>query len=142
MRDGLRRRVGEAGWYLAVALVGLACAVPVNADTLKASHGVTTRDQLFDTAPALSASEPAFFSPDLVVGPEESKDGLPLAAVPFEAETLDLLANRDDSRSESGTEGVRRFIVLAIVFGAALRYLTSTAFYDWAADVFDPLDGY
>jgi hypothetical protein len=45
-----------------------------------------------------------------------------------------------DNRSENEEGGVRRFILLAILFGAALRYLTSPAFYRWAADVFNPLD--
>ena len=72
--------------------------------------------------------------------PEDLKDGFSLATLHSEADALNLLANPDDSPSESGTKGVRRFILLTILFGAALRYLTSSAFYDWAAEVFDPLE--
>ena len=141
MRECLRRRAGEAGRLLALALVILACTVPMSADTLAASQAVVP-DRLFNTSLAASASDFPSFSTELVLHPEENGDGLAFAAVPYATDTLDLLTTGQDNRSESGGEGVRRFILLAILFGGALRFLTSPVFYDWAADVFDPLDGY
>ena len=124
---------------MAFALVFVAYAVPANADSLRSRHAVTP-DQLFDPAALLSGGELAPSSPDLVLRTEGLKDDFSLTALHSEADTLDLLANPDDSLSSSGATGVRRFILLAILFGAALRYLTSRAFYDWAAEVFDPLE--
>ena len=145
MRECRRRRVGETSWLLAFALVILACALPVNADTLPASHAVAP-DRLFDppllVSALVSASELPSFSTDLLSPAEESKDWFAFATVSSETDTLDLLADQHDNRSESGAEGVRRFILLAILFGGALRYLTSPAFYAWAVDVFGPLGGY
>ena len=141
MRECLRRRAGEAGRLLAFALVILACAVPMSADTLAASQAVVP-DQLFNTSLAASAGDFPFFGTELVSHAEENGDGLAFAAIPNSADTFDLLTNGQDNRSESGGEGVRRFILLAILFGGILRFLTSPVFYDWAADVFDPLDGY
>ena len=145
MRECGRRRVGETGWLLAFALVILACALPVNADTLPASHAAAP-DRLFDpplsVSALVSASELLSFSTDLVLRAEESKDGFAFGTVSSETDPLDLSADQQDNRSESGTEGVRRFILLAILFGGAVRFLTSPAFYDWASDVFDPRGGY
>jgi len=141
MRECLRRRAGETGRLVAFALVILACAVPLNAVTLAASHAVVP-DRLFHTSLSTSASEFPSFGTESVLRAEENGDGLLFAGVPSAMDTFDLLTNRQDNRSESGGEGVRRFILLAILFGGALRFLTSPVFYDWAADVFDPLDGY
>lgn len=145
MRESGRRRVGEASWLLAFALLILACALPVNADTLPAGYAVAP-DRLFDppllVSALVSASELPSFSTDLLSPAEESKDGFAFATVSSETDTLDLLADQHDNRSESGAEGVRRFILLAILFGGAVRFLTSPVFYDWAADVVDPLGGY
>jgi hypothetical protein len=113
----------------------------MSADTLVASQAAVP-DRLFNTSLAASASEFPSFSTEYVLHPEKSGDGLAFAAIPYGADTLDLFANGQDNRSESGGEGVRRFILLVILFGGALRFLTSPVFYDWAADVFDPLDGY
>jgi hypothetical protein len=112
----------------------------MSADVLAANRDVVP-DRLFNTSLAASASDFPFFSTDLVLHAENG-DGLAFAAVPYTTDTLDLLTNGQDNRSESGGEGVRRFILLVILFGGALRFLTSPVFYDWAADVFDPLDGY
>jgi hypothetical protein len=139
VRHCLRRHAGEAGWLLALASAFLVCALPVNADTLRSRHAVT-QDRLFDPAVTLSSGEPASSSPDLGLRTEDPKDGFSLATLHSEADTLDLLANPDDSPSDTGAKGVRRFILLTILFGAALRYLTSAAFYNWAAEVFDPLE--
>jgi hypothetical protein len=141
MRECLRTRAGETGKLLAFAFVILACAVPMSADTLAASQAVVP-DRLFNTSLAAAASDFPSSGTELVLHAEENGDGLAFAAVPYTADTLDLLGNGQDNRSESGGEGVRRFILLAILFGGALRFLTSPVFYDWAADVFDPLDGY
>ena len=141
MRECLRRRAGEASRVLALALVILACTVPMSADTLAVSQAVVP-DRLFNTSLATSASDFPFLSTELVLHAEENGDGLAFAAVPYAADTFDLLTNGQDDRSESGGEGVRRFILLAILFGGILRFMTSPVFYDWAADVFDPLDGY
>ena len=86
----------------------------------------------------VSAGEFPSIGADLVLRAEEHLDGLVFAAMPSETDTLDLLTDRRDLRSENGTQGIRRFILLAILFGAALRYLTSAAFCEWAADVFAP----
>lgn len=141
MRECLRRRARETGKLLAFTLVILACAAPMSADTLGASQAAVS-DRLFDTSLAAAASDFPFFGTELVLHPDENGDGLTFAAVPYAADTFDLLTNGRNDRSESGAEGVRRFILLAILFGGALRFLTSPVFYDWAADVFDPLDGY
>ena len=145
MRECRRRRVGETSWLLAFAWLILACALPVNADTLPASHAVAP-DRLFDpplsVSALVSASELPSFGTDLVLRAEESKDGFAFATVSSETDPLDLLADQHDNRSESGADGVRRLILLAILFGGALRYLTSPAFYAWAVDVFGPLGGY
>jgi hypothetical protein len=141
MRECLRRRAGETGRLVAFALVILACAVPLNAVTLAASHAVVP-DRLFNTSLSTSASEFPSFGTESVLRAEENGDGLLFARVPSATDTFDLLTNGQDNRSESGGEGVRRFILLAILFGGALRFLTSPVFYDWAADVFDPFDGY
>ena len=141
MRECLRRRAGEAGKLLVLALVILACGVPMSADTLAASDVVVT-DRLFNTSLAVSASDFPSFNTELVLHAEESGDSLAFAGVPSATNTFDLLANGQDDPPESGGEGVRRFILLAILFGGALRFLTSPVFYEWAADVFDPFDGY
>jgi hypothetical protein len=139
MRECLRRRAG-AGRLLALALAILAYAAPMSADALAVVQtGVP--DALFSPSLAASASDFRFVGMGLVLHAENG-DGLAFAAVPYATETLDLLTNGQDNRSESGGEGVRRFILLVILFGGALRFLTSPVFYDWAADVFDPLDGY
>jgi hypothetical protein len=91
---------------------------------------------------SVSASEFPSVGADLLLRAAEPRELFALAAFPSEADTLNLLADPHDDRSENGAEGVRRFILLTILFGAALRFLTSPAFYEWAADVFDPLDGY
>jgi hypothetical protein len=116
----------------------MAYTLPANADSLRSKHAVTS-DRLFDPAVMLSDGELVPSSPDLVLHTEELKDSS-LSALHTEADTLDLLANPDDSPSGSGARGIRRFILLTILFGAVLRYLTSRAFYDWAAEVFDPLE--
>jgi hypothetical protein len=113
----------------------------MSADTLAASQAVLP-DQLFNTSLAASASDFPPFGTELVLHSEENGDSLAFAAVPYAADTLGILTNGQDNRSESGGEGVRRFILLAILFGGILRFLTSPVFYDWAADVFDPFDGY
>lgn len=113
----------------------------MSADALAASHA-SVPDRFFDTSLSTSASEFPSYGTELVLHTEEGADGLLVAGVPYASDTLGLLANGQDDRSESGAEGVRRFILLAILFGGALRFLTSPVFYDWAADVFDPLDGY
>ena len=122
----------------------LAYGLPLCADTLAVSHGVT-QDRLFDpslVAASVSASEFPSIGADLLLRAEEPRDLFAFVAFASEADTLHGLADQQDDRSESGAEGVRRFILLTILFGAVLRFLTSSAFYAWAADVFDPLDGY
>jgi len=139
VRHCLRRHAGEAGWLLAFAVAFLVCAVPANADTLH-SRPAATPDRLFDPVVMLSGGELVSSSPDLALRTDDLKDGFSLTTLHSEADALNLLANPDDSSSDSGTKGVRRFILLTILFGAALRYLTSAAFYNWAAEVFDPLE--
>lgn len=140
MRECLRRRVFELIRLLAFALVILACAVPMSADTLAASLA-TVPDRLFDTSLSTSTGEFSTSGAELLLRTEDNGDGLLFAGVPS-PDTFDLLKNGQSDQSESGGEGVRRFILLAILFGGALRFLTSSLFYDWAADVFDPFDGY
>jgi hypothetical protein len=130
--------------HVALAVGILAYGLPLCADTLAVSHGVT-QDRLFDpslVAASVSASEFPSIGADLLLRAEEPRDLFAFVAFASEADTLHGLADQRDDRSESGTEGVRRFILLTILFGAVLRFLTSSAFYAWAADVFDPLDGY
>src|ERR1035437_282825 len=141
VRDYLRRRAGKTNWLLAFALAIFACALPVSADTLPASHAVAP-DRLFNPPLLVSAGEVPTFSTDLVPQAGADQGGLAFGVVPSETDTLDSSADRHDNRSENGAAGVRRFLLLTILFGAALRYLTSPTFYKWADDVFDPLDGY
>jgi hypothetical protein len=136
VRKYRHRHFGETSWLWAVALVILACALPLQAATLPASHAVAP-DRLFEPSSLVPAGEYPSFGADL-----QEDERLVSAAFPSATGTLDLLADVGDDPSESGTEGVRRVILLAILFGGVLRYLTSQAFYDWAADVFSPLDGY
>jgi hypothetical protein len=129
---------------MALAVGILAYGLPLCADTLAVSPGVT-QDRLFDpslVAASVSASEFPSIGADLLLRAEEPRDLFAFVAFASEADTLHGLADQQDDRSESGAEGVRRFILLTILFGAVLRFLTSSAFYAWAADVFDPLDGY
>ena len=126
---------------LAVGILGY--SLPLSADTLAVGHALA-QDRLFDpslVAASVSASEFPSIGADLLLRAEEPRDLLAFVAFASEADTLHGLADRQDDRSESGA-GVRRFILLTILFGAILRFLTSPAFYAWAADVFDPLDGY
>ena len=145
MLGSLRRHIGEVSRLLPFALTILACALPLSADIIPASQSVAP-DRMFDPSLSLvtlvSAGEFPSIGADLVLRAEEHLDGLVFAAMPSETDTFDLLTDRRDLRSENGTQGIRRFILLAILFGAALRYLTSAAFCEWAADVFDPLGGY
>jgi hypothetical protein len=127
-----------------LALALLAYGKALSADTLVLDHAVVP-DRLFDpslVAASVSASEFPAIGADLLLRADESRDLLALAAFPADAGSLNLLADRQDDPAENGAKGVRRFIVLTILFGAVLRFLTSAAFYAWAADVFDPLDGY
>jgi hypothetical protein len=130
---------------LAFAVSILACALPLNADTLPAGQAIAL-DGLFDSSlllPALeSANEFPSISPDLALPSGGYRNEYAFGVIPSPAESLGFLGDPQDNRSENGAEGVRRFILLTILFGAALRFLTSPAFYAWAADVFDPLDGY
>ena len=139
VRQCLRRQAGKAGWFLAFALAFLVCVLPANADTLRTKHAAAP-DHLFEGSTLFTAGAPAPSSPDSVLRAEELRDGFSLATLHSEADTLDLLANPDDGPSDTGAKGVRRFIVLTILFGAVLRYLTSATFYNWAAEVFDPLE--
>jgi len=129
---------------MALAFAILACSLPLSADTLALGHALA-QDRLFDpslVAASVSASEFPSIGADLLLRVEEPRDLFAFIAIASEADTLHGLADQQDDRSESGAEGVRRFILLTILFGAILRFLTSSAFYAWAADVFDPLDGY
>ena len=129
---------------MALAVGILAYGLPLSADTLAVGHALVP-DPLFDpslVAASVSASEFPSIGADLLLRAEEPRDLFAFIAFASEADTLRGLADRQDDRSESGAEGVRRFILLTILFGAILRFLTSSAFYAWAADVFDPLDGY
>ena len=118
----------------------LVCALPVNADTLQASHAVAP-DRSVDPSLFVSGGEFLSFSTDLAPHAEEYEIRSAFAAVSADTAALDLSPDRRDP-DENGEAGVRRFLFFTILFGAALRYLTSPAFYDWAADVFDPLDEY
>jgi hypothetical protein len=138
------RQVKGGSWLTALAVAILACGLPLSADTLTVNHAVAP-DRLFDPSllsASVSSSEFPSIGADLLLRAEEPRELFGLAAFPSEADTLNLLVEQKDDRSESGAEGVRRFILLTILFGAVLRFLTSPAFYAWAADVFDPLDGY
>jgi hypothetical protein len=79
---------------------------------------------------------------ELVLHEDERSEGLGFFALGDETDPLDLFMDRPDVPSENGGHGLRRFILLVLLFGAILRYLTSTTFCKWAADVFDPLGGY
>jgi len=129
---------------MALAVAILAYSLPLSADTLAVGHALVP-DPLFDpslVAASVSASEFPSIGADLLLRAEEPRDLFAFVAFASEADTLHGLADQQDDRSESGAEGVRRFILLTILFGAILRFLTSPAFYAWAAEVFDPLDGY
>jgi hypothetical protein len=127
------REYFQLGYYvrlLAIALVILVWALPANADTLR-TRPVAAPDRLFD-ASLLPQGELPTLSTGLVAQPQDNRAGL--------VESLNISWVTRDDRSGTDEGGVRRFIVLAILLGAAIRYLTSPAFYRWAADVFNPLD--
>jgi hypothetical protein len=129
---------------MALAVAILAYSLPLSADTLAVGHALVP-DPLFDpslVAASVSASEFPSIGADLLLRAEEPRDLFAFVGFASEADTLHVFADHQDDRSESGAEGVRRFILLTILFGAILRFLTSPAFYAWAAEVFDPLDGY
>jgi len=138
------RQVRASSQYVAFAVVMLASGKAVSADTLVFRH-VTVPDRLFEpslVSASVAASEFPSIGADLLLRADEPRDLLAFAAFPTDGGSLNLLADRQDDPAENGGKGVRRFIVLSILFGAVLRFLTSAAFYSWAADVFDPLDGY
>jgi hypothetical protein len=124
---------------LAFALAILVFALPANSHTLRAST-VVAADQLFDVPLSVSNGELPVLGTILATQPEEYADRSASGSFPFIIGSLSLSLDDRDNRSENEEGGVRRFILLAILFGAALRYLTSPAFYRWAADVFNPLD--
>ena len=136
----IRVSIGSVALVVGILAYGL----PLSADALAVDHSLAP-DRLFDpslVAASVSASEFPSIGADLLLRAEEPRDLFAFVAFASEADTLHVLADRQDDPSESGTEGVRRFILLTILFGAILRFLTSSAFYAWAADMFDPLDGY
>jgi hypothetical protein len=138
------RQVKASSRRVGLVVATLACGTVLSADTLVFQHAVGP-DRLFDpslVSASVSASEFPTIGADLLLRADEPRDLLAFAAFPTDASSLNLLAAPPDDPAENGAKGVRRFIVLSILFGAVLRFLTSAAFYAWAADVFDPLDGY
>jgi hypothetical protein len=142
MRECFGRRVGKASRLLAFAMVILACTLPVDADTLPASHAVAP-DGLFQALLLVSVADVPSTSTVLVFGPEANGDALVFDTPPSEVNATDFTAQWLwlDDRSETGAYGVRRFMLLAILLGAVLRFLTSATFLRWAVDVFGP-DGW
>ena len=129
---------------MALAVGMLAYSLPLSADTLAVGHALAP-DRLFDpslVAASVSASEFPSIGADLLLRAEEPRDLFAFGAFASKR-TLSMywrigrMIGPRAARKES-----RRFILLTILFGAILRFLTSPAFYAWAADVFDPLDGY
>src|SRR6185436_3604549 len=107
---------------MALAFAILACSLPSSADTLAVGHALA-QDRLFDpslVAASVSASEFPSIGADLLLRVEEPRDLFAFIAIASEADTLHGLADQQDDRSESGAEGVRRFILLTILFGAIL----------------------
>src|SRR4029079_9086246 len=97
----------------------LACSLPLSADTLAAGHALVP-DRLFDpslVAASVSASEFPSIGADLLLRAEEPRDLFAFIAIASEADNLHVLADRRDDQSGSGAEGVRRFILLTILFG-------------------------
>lgn len=145
MGQCLRSRISTTSWLLAVALASLACALPVNAATLPAGYAFAP-DRLLDRplleTSLVSAIEFQSFGTELTLLAAAPEDGLSFPAVPLKASTLNSLADRQDTRSENGAEGLRSFLLVTILVGAAVRFLTSRTFYGWAADVFGPNGGY
>ena len=142
MRECFGRRVGKASRLLAFAMVILACTLPVDADTLPPSHAVAP-DGLFLSSLLVSVADVPSTSTVLVFGPEANGDALVFDTPPSEVNGTDFMAQWLwlDDRSETGAYGVRRFMLLAILSGAVLRFLTSATFHRWAVDVFGP-DGW
>jgi hypothetical protein len=142
MRECFGRHVGKASRLLAFAMVILACTLPVDADTLPARHAVAPEGVLQASLPVSVGDLPST-SPVLVFGPEADGDGLVFDAPPSEEHATDYTAQWQwfDDRSQTGSNGVRRFMLLAILSGAVVRFLTSATFYRWAVDIFRP-DGW
>jgi hypothetical protein len=132
----------DKGRLLAIALVMLVWALPVNADTLRAHHAVSAvaPDRLFDASLLVPEGQLSALSTETAAQPEDTRSAVALARLPFAMETLNISAVVRDDQPENAEGGVRRFILLAILLGAAIRFLTSPAFYRWAADIFNPLD--
>ena len=139
MQGWLWRGVWKASLLPAFALVILACTLPLQADTV-AAHPAARADGLF-AAPLLgSAVDGSSTVTDRVFHLSAGEDGLALDALLPEERTTDYSQQWlwFDDRSEPGTSGVNRLVLMVILFGAVARFLTSDTFYRWAADVFGP----
>src|ERR1035441_8949822 len=123
MRECFGRRVGKASRLLAFAMVILACTLPVDADTLPASHAVAP-DGLFQALLLVSVADVPSTSTVLVFGPEANGDALFFAISRSEVYATDFTAPWLwlDDRSETGAYGVWRFMLLAILLAAVLRF--------------------
>ena len=145
MPESPGRHVGRAGWLIACAAAGLVCALPVNAGTIPTGHYIAL-ERLVDPSPTAGVLIPAggysSGGTDTALGAAELPGDTLFAVLPDESYALDLLSGGQDAPGGSGRRGVRRFILLALLLGAVLRYLTSPGFCKWAADVLDPLGGY
>jgi len=128
-----------------LTLAALVCAVTAHADIVKSDRPVTPRG-IFESAPVASPGAidllGAHPNPTARLNASEHPAAANLTSVPADADAFDLLAEWHGNRPDGGALGVRRFILLVILFGAALHFLTSPAFYAWAADVFDPRKGF
>jgi hypothetical protein len=139
MRDCFGRGVWTASRFLAFALVILSCTLPVSANTYPPNHSVKP-DGLFQAPLLLSAVALPSTDTGSALPSEVDEDGLAFGALRSEVTGTDYSQQWPwfDDRSETGAYGVRRFTLLAILFGAVVRFLTSATFYRWAADVFGP----
>ena len=136
----IHSRAGRASPFLACAAVILGCALPVDGASFQASRA-TGPDQLFLQPILEFAFEYPSFSASLESAAPAYKDGSAFAIL-SDVELFDLMEGGQGNHSESGMAGVRQFILLVILVGAVVRYLTSDSFYAWAADVFGPFGGY
>jgi len=143
MRDCFGRRFGKASRLLASASVIFAFTLPVDADTLRANPAVAPAG-IFQESPLVPVADLPSSSAVPLFHPAATGDEMVLDVPPSVVTATDFTAQWPwlDDRGPTGAYGVKRFMLLALLFGAALRFLTSDTFYKWAAEVFGPTGGY
>jgi hypothetical protein len=145
MQDRLCRAVRTFGWLVTFAVMTVGYSTPMHADSLLPSK-TDALGWLFKpsmaTLPLVGERELPSSSADSAAQALVQADANEpaTAGVTIDGLGLDPLLTWDDDWSKNGAEGIRPFILISILLGAAARFLTSATFYECAADVFGPLN--